>query len=168
MICLADFYDGKRIFLTGHTGFKGSWMSLLLEQLGGEVHGFALPPVNRRGSMFEQLAIGSRIASSTYGDIRDSAALDAALSAARPDIIIHMAAQPLVRASYRDPLETWQTIFSAPSTCSRRCAARAPAAPCSTLPPINVTRTASGSGPTARKTGWAVTTRIQRPKPALS
>jgi CDP-glucose 4,6-dehydratase len=106
---LRDFYNGKRIFLTGHTGFKGSWMSLLLAHLGAEVHGFALPPVNMRGNLFEHLAIGGRIARSTYGDIRDADALEAAMAAARPDIVLHMAAQPLVRASYRDPLETWQT-----------------------------------------------------------
>lgn len=100
-----SFWAGKRVFLTGHTGFKGGWTSLWLAKLGAEVHGFALSPPTSP-SLFEAAAVGSHV-QSTIGDIRDFDSLRQAMVAARPDIVLHMAAQPLVRASYRDPVETY-------------------------------------------------------------
>lgn len=101
------FWRGKKVFLTGHTGFKGSWLSLWLQQLGAEVTGYALqPPTNP--SLFEVASVAQGMIS-IIGDIRDSAVLSKAMRAAAPDIVIHMAAQPLVRFSYVNPVETYST-----------------------------------------------------------
>ncbi len=101
------FFRGKKIFLTGHTGFKGSWLSLWLQQLGAEVTGYALlPPTNP--SLFE-VAIVAQGMTSIIGDIRDAGSLAKAMRDAAPDIVIHMAAQPLVRYSYVNPVETYST-----------------------------------------------------------
>ena len=95
------------MFLTGHTGFKGSWLSLWLQQLGAEVTGYALqPPTNP--SLFDVANVAQGM-KSIIGDIRDGAALSRAMREAAPDIVIHMAAQPLVRRSYVDPVETYST-----------------------------------------------------------
>jgi CDP-glucose 4,6-dehydratase len=103
----SSFWNGKRVFLTGHTGFKGSWLSLWLQQLGAEVTGYALqPPTNP--SLFEVANVAQDM-ESIIGDIRDGAALSKAMRNAAPDIVIHMAAQPLVRRSYVDPVETYST-----------------------------------------------------------
>ena len=102
-----DFWQGKRVFLTGHTGFKGSWLCLLLQQLGANVTGYALqPPTNP--SLFNVARVAHGIKSIT-GDIRDGEALSKAMLAAAPDVVIHMAAQPLVRYSYAEPVETYST-----------------------------------------------------------
>jgi CDP-glucose 4,6-dehydratase len=101
------FWRGKRIFLTGHTGFKGSWLSLWLQQLGAEVTGFALLPPTRP-SLFEVANVTQGMMS-VIGDIRNAQALTQAMSQAAPEIVIHMAAQPLVRRSYVDPVETYST-----------------------------------------------------------
>ena len=102
-----DFWRGRRVFLTGHTGFKGSWMALLLASLGADVHGYALEPEDERG-----LFVAGNVASSmrhVIGDVRDLDALNAATAEARPEIVIHMAAQALVRQSYKDPVGTYAT-----------------------------------------------------------
>ena len=100
-----QFWLGKKIFLTGHTGFKGSWLSLWLTQLGARVTGYALnPPTDP--SLFKVAGVAQDIVS-IIADIRDGAALAAAMREASPDIVIHMAAQPLVRRSYVDPVETY-------------------------------------------------------------
>ena len=102
-----EFWRGKKVFLTGHTGFKGSWVSLWLQQMGAEVTGYALqPPTNP--SLFEVADVAQGM-NSIIGDIRDGAALICAMTAAAPDIVIHMAAQPLVRYSYIEPVETYST-----------------------------------------------------------
>ena len=101
------FWRGRRVFLTGHTGFKGSWLALWLEALGARVTGFALAPPSQP-SLFELARVAEGI-TSLHGDIRDLPALQAALAAQRPQIVIHMAAQSLVRVSYRDPVETYHT-----------------------------------------------------------
>ncbi len=99
----SHFWRGKRVLLTGHTGFKGAWLALLLERLGAEVTGFALAP-EAGPSAFVALrpAITSRI-----GDLRDAAAVQAAVQAARPEIVLHLAAQALVGRGYRDPEGTF-------------------------------------------------------------
>lgn len=101
------FWAGRRVFLTGHTGFKGAWMSLLLKELGADVHGFALPPDDER-SVFVTTRV-EQLVRHRVGDVRDLAALRTALAEARPSIVIHMAAQSLVRLSYAEPVETYST-----------------------------------------------------------
>lgn len=102
-----NFWKGKRVFLTGHTGFKGSWMSLWLNSLGAEVKGYSLTPPTEP-SLFLQANI-NRYIDSKVGDIRDLELLSKEMSAFNPDIIFHMAAQPLVRLSYTQPVETYST-----------------------------------------------------------
>jgi CDP-glucose 4,6-dehydratase len=99
---------GKRVFLTGHTGFKGSWMSALLHRLGCEVHGFALPPVSEP-SLYTLASVAELLKDETIGDIGDQRLLAEALDRARPDLVIHMAAQAFVRRGYADPACTWAT-----------------------------------------------------------
>ncbi|MDP3372047.1 MAG: CDP-glucose 4,6-dehydratase [Candidatus Paracaedibacteraceae bacterium] len=101
------FFRGKKVFLTGHTGFKGGWLSLWLQSMGAQVTGFALqPPTNP--SLFEVANVEQGM-TSIIGDIRDAEALAKAMREAAPDIVIHMAAQPLVRYSYVNPVETYST-----------------------------------------------------------
>ena len=102
-----DFWRGRRVFLTGHTGFKGSWLALWLQELGAEVTGYALAPPTQP-SLFEvaNVADGMR---SIIGDIRDAERLTRSLREARPEIVLHLAAQPIVRQSYVDPVETYST-----------------------------------------------------------
>ena len=103
-----QFWSGKKVFLTGHTGFKGGWLSLWLSSMGAKVTGYSLAP-NTTPNLFDVLAIGSLIEKSHIADIRDLATLQKAMSEAKPDIVIHMAAQPLVRYSYANPVETYAT-----------------------------------------------------------
>ncbi len=102
-----QFWQDKRVFITGHTGFKGSWLSLWLQGLGAQVTGFALNPPTTP-SMFEVAGV-ARGMTSIIGDIRDSQALSDALCSANPQVVIHMAAQPLVRYSYGNPVDTYAT-----------------------------------------------------------
>jgi len=101
-----DFWQGRRVFLTGHTGFKGSWLSLWLASLGAEVKGYALNPPTSP-SLFNEAKIDSVI-DSQIGDIRDQDVLHESMTEFNPDILIHMAAQPLVRYSYDAPIETYE------------------------------------------------------------
>ena len=104
---LMTFYKGKRVLITGHTGFMGAWSSLFFQELGAEVFGYALsPPAGH--NMFELLHIEDTI-TSVIGDIRDYVLLQKAVQDAKPEIIIHMAAQPLVIESYNDPINTYTT-----------------------------------------------------------
>lgn len=103
-----NIYKGKRIFLTGHTGFKGSWLALWLTKLGAEVCGYSLLP-NTKPSMFEELNIQEKIEKSIIGDILDYSKLEKAILDFKPEIIFHLAAQPLVRLSYSEPIKTYLT-----------------------------------------------------------
>lgn len=101
------FWSGKRVLLTGHTGFKGSWLSLWLKSMGAELHGLALTPPTTP-ALFDEANVGDGMVS-TIGDIRDYGTVLHVMQACRPDIVIHMAAQPLVRYSYEAPVETYAT-----------------------------------------------------------
>lgn len=102
------FWRGKRVFLTGHTGFKGGWMSLWLASMGAKVAGYALPP-NTQPSFFEVANVAAVLEEHHLANICDREKLTAAMIAFRPDIVIHMAAQALVRYSYAEPVETYAT-----------------------------------------------------------
>jgi CDP-glucose 4,6-dehydratase len=101
------FWEDRRVFLTGHTGFKGSWLALLLSRLGAKVVGYALPP-ETTPSLFECARVAS-VVESTFADVRDFQTLKRTLAAFQPEIIIHLAAQSLVRRSYREPIATYAT-----------------------------------------------------------
>lgn len=101
------FWKNKRVLVTGHTGFKGAWLSELLLARGAIVSGVALPP-EERNSLFEQLALSDRMGSAIL-DIRDAAALARSVEAFEPEIVLHLAAQSLVRRSYQDPVANWAT-----------------------------------------------------------
>lgn len=105
---LFGVYKGKRVLVTGHTGFKGSWLCEWLLSLGAEVHGLALPPPTRP-SLFNQLKLSGRIKSHTVGDVRDLPTVKRIVRRVKPDFVFHLAAQPLVRLSYEKPVETFET-----------------------------------------------------------
>src|SRR5437867_11600153 len=105
---LRDFYRGKRVLVTGHMGFKGSWLTLWLRELGAEVYGYSLAP-DSRPYLFEECRIASRLAKHQVADVRDYGALRQFIDDARPEILFHLAAQPLVVASYRVPRDTYET-----------------------------------------------------------
>ncbi|PJC03350.1 MAG: CDP-glucose 4,6-dehydratase, partial [Gallionellales bacterium CG_4_9_14_0_8_um_filter_55_61] len=103
----AEFWCGKRVLLTGHTGFKGSWLSLWLQSMGAQVVGYALAPPTEP-SLFEVAGVGAGM-TSVIGDILDLEHLRSVFAEHKPEIVIHMAAQPLVRYSYAEPVETYST-----------------------------------------------------------
>lgn len=103
-----DFWRGKRVFLTGHTGFKGSWMVLVLEKLGAKIVGYSHPPATTP-SMFTALNLDTLCSHHQIADVRNFETLRAAVAKVQPDVAIHMAAQPIVSFSYEQPLETFDT-----------------------------------------------------------
>ena len=108
MVSMLDFYKNKKIFITGHTGFKGSWLTKMLTMAGASITGYALAPADDEPSLYKIAKLDADI-NSVIGDIRDFDALKKAFKETRPDIVIHMAAQPLVRDSYKLPRYTYET-----------------------------------------------------------
>lgn len=106
MVVNLDFWQGKRVFLMGHTGFKGGWLSLWLQSMGAEVHGYALEPPTET-NFYTEASIYKDMSSSTIADIRDLDKLRKAMQLVQPEIVFHLAAQPLVRYSYEHPIETY-------------------------------------------------------------
>ena len=106
-VLLDDFYRGKKVFVTGHTGFKGSWLCKMLVNAGAKVTGYSLNPPTSP-SLFEIAGIANDI-NSVIGDIRDFASLKKAFDEAQPEIVLHLAAQPIVRESYKNPAYTYET-----------------------------------------------------------
>ncbi len=102
-----SFWRGRRVFLTGHTGFKGSWLSLWLNKLGADVTGYALDPPTQP-SLFEQARVADSIRS-IHGDIRDLEHLKSAIAECRPEVVLHLAAQSVVRTSYEDPVQNYSS-----------------------------------------------------------
>jgi CDP-glucose 4,6-dehydratase len=107
LVMTSGFWNGKHVLLTGHTGFKGAWLSLYLQALGAKVTGYALAP-DQNPNLFEVAGIDNDMRS-IIGDIRDLPGVEKAVGEAGPDIVIHMAAQALVRCGYREPVETYAT-----------------------------------------------------------
>jgi CDP-glucose 4,6-dehydratase len=108
LVTNTNIWHNKRVFLTGHTGFKGGWLALWLASKGAIVRGYALDPCTTP-SLFEAANIASILERDIRGDIRDAASLDAALTPFAPEVVFHLAAQPLVRYSYTDPIGTFET-----------------------------------------------------------
>lgn len=108
LLVTPSFWQGKHVFLTGHTGFKGSWLTLWLASMGARVTGYALAP-NTKPNLFDTLDLGKFLDRSYIADVRDFDLLRTAMYESNPDVLIHMAAQPLVRYSYYHPVETYAT-----------------------------------------------------------
>src|SRR5687767_4783036 len=104
---MTDFWAGRRVLLTGHTGFKGGWLALWLGELGAQVTGFAAPPPTEP-ALYALARVGEAL-EDVRGDVRDRAVVAAAVHAARPEVVLHLAAQPVVRRAWREPAEAFAT-----------------------------------------------------------
>ena len=103
-----ETFEGKRVLITGHTGFKGCWLTNWLVALGAKVFGYALSPAAHE-VLYDQLQLRSQLDHEVIGDIRDAQKLSSEIKSYQPDFVFHLAAQPLVRASYQKPRETFET-----------------------------------------------------------
>ena len=99
------FWKNKKVFITGHTGFKGSWLSIFLNMLGSKVYGYSLRP--KQNSLFIKANLKKIFVRSVYGDINNLKKLKAETTKSKPEIVFHLAAQPLVKDSYEDPSKTF-------------------------------------------------------------
>lgn len=102
------FWKDKRVLITGHTGFKGSWLTLWLNRLGAKITGISLEP-EYNPNLFNQLDLSSKLSSHQIADIRNQQILEEIIKSCQPEVVFHLAAQPLVRRSYKDPIYTWST-----------------------------------------------------------
>lgn len=109
MVMDFEFFKGKRVFITGHTGFKGTWLSKMLKMAGAEVTGYSLPSPTKDGAKVFKLSGVENCINSIIGDIRDYDKMRIAFETIKPEIVIHLAAQPIVLESYRDPVDTYST-----------------------------------------------------------
>ncbi len=125
-----SIFKNKRVFVTGHTGFKGSWLSLWLHRLGADVYGYSLPPPTKP-SNYALSDVQALLSGETLGDIRDRTLMAKALAAFNPDVVFHLAAQPLVRESYNNPFETFEVNVM--GTASVLDAVRASQQPCAVV-----------------------------------
>ena len=123
MSALRERFDGTSVLVTGHTGFKGSWLCEWLLSAGARVHGYALEPEHEE-DLFVTARLGERLASSTIADVRDLDALRAAARASEASVVVHMAAQPLVRRSFKQPIETFETNIMGTANLLEACAAQ--------------------------------------------
>lgn len=105
---MINFWANKKVFITGHTGFKGAWLATALLMKGAKVHGYALPPASKDG-IFSANKLSAKFESSEYDDILNFQVLKRAIDTCKPEVVFHLAAQPLVRAGYKDPVTTFQT-----------------------------------------------------------
>ena len=103
-----DIYRGKTVLITGHAGFKGSWLSFWLQKMGAKVVGYSLLP-DTKERLYDVLHLKDKLYDSLIADIRDENKLEEFFSKHNPDIVFHLAAQPIVRLSYSEPLETYET-----------------------------------------------------------
>ena len=161
-------WRNRRVFLTGHTGFKGSWLTLWLNRLGAKVRGYALDP-STKPNMFTLVCAGIAV-EDVRADIRDLNKLESSMKEFAPEVVFHMAAQPLVRRSYADPAGTY-AINAMGTVHVLEAVRRRPAcAPWSRSRPTRFIRTGSGSGLTAKRISLAVMTRMRPAKlaPKLS
>lgn len=127
LVSLGGFYRGRRVLVTGHTGFKGGWLCLWLKALGARVTGFALAPEHGASGLFDAARVGDGM-DSRLGDVRDAAAVAEAVARAEPELVFHLAAQPLVRRSYADPAGTWASNVQGTVNLLDACRARPPRA----------------------------------------
>ena len=171
---MAEFWRGRRVLLTGHTGFKGAWMSLWLGEMGAEVTGYALSPA-AEPNLWNILAApaAARAAAApgraldTCADIRDAERVGEAVARADPQIVIHMAAQALVRESYRDPLATYATNVMGTAALAAGLPISAPlSSASSSSPATKSTRIAARAAPSRRATGWAAMILTATARPA--
>lgn len=105
---LKEFYKDKKVLVTGHTGFKGSWLCSWLTSMGADVHGIALEPITKP-SLFEALGLEEKLGSSQMIDVRNGEEIKACIHQIQPDVVFHLAAQALVKKSYEEPVDTWAT-----------------------------------------------------------
>ena len=161
----SDIYRERRVFLTGHTGFKGSWLALWLQKLGATVHGYALPPEDPSLAHWLQLQLPM---ASTLADIRDAERLGSCLAEFAPEIVFHLAAQPLVLASYRDPLTTWQTNVMGTANLLEACRAAPSVKAVVVITTDKCYETTSGTGAIVKPTHWVDTTHTARPRRRLN
>ena len=151
-----DFYREKRVLVTGHTGFKGSWLSIWLHELGAEVIGVAQDPFSERDN-FVLSGIGQRIKADIRADIRDGERIKEIFRQYQPEIVFHLAAQPLVRLSYDIPVETYQTNVMGTIHILEAIRFTDSVKVGVMIPPINATRTGNRSGDIGRTNRWADT-----------